>query len=138
MKTPSPDNARVLIELLGLPTRCWQCGGESTALVAMRKKGVDPDDWILCTNSQTLQLAASLLPASTADVGEIKVRTSKSLGTDYVSNGCIHCDALFGNHYLYVDTTTVIFGEGIDSLQVLAIASVPEDTWLSRSGPPSR
>ena len=33
------------------------------------------------------------------DLGEIKPRFSRTLNRSYMSNGCVHCDALFGQHF---------------------------------------
>jgi competence protein CoiA len=51
------------------------------------------------------------LRSERTDMGVIKRRRSKTAGGSYLSNGCSHCDAIFGRHFeheAYDDRATVL------------------------------
>ncbi len=43
------------------------------------------------------EVASSLI--GRAEIGAVKTRFSRMMNRLYMSNGCAHCDALFGEHY---------------------------------------
>jgi hypothetical protein len=101
------------------------------------RRAVDESESVLvkCSNPAVLEFGASLLPPGTDGVGEIKVRSSRTAGTDYLSNGCPHCDALFGDFYLYSEELLdVLVCEGLDGLRVLATVPVDEEEWQRTIG----
>jgi hypothetical protein len=63
-------------------------------------------------------------------VGEVKVRSSRTAGESYVSNGCFHCDALLGNFFLFhEELLEVLVTQGTAGLRVLAGFSIPVTEW---------
>jgi hypothetical protein len=119
------------LELLGLPTACWKCGGSTVALVGVSPTEAREDEELFRTSEPAaLAFAAAHLPAGAPHVGEIKERTSRTAGETYLSNGCFHCDALLGNFFLFhEELLEVLVTEGTMGLQVLATVSVPVTEW---------
>ena len=119
------------LELLGLSTACWKCGGSTVALVAVSPTEAREDDELFQTSEPTaLAFAAVHLPAGTPQVGAIKERASRTAGENYLSNGCFHCDALLGNFFLFhEELLEVLVTEGTKGLRVLATVSVPVTEW---------
>jgi hypothetical protein len=69
------------LELLGLLTACWRCGGSTVALVAISPCGTHEDDELLQTSEpEALAFAAARLPVGVLQVGEIKERVSRTAG----------------------------------------------------------
>ncbi len=73
MPTPSP-------EFVGFEARCWNCGRKTPVFL-----------W-----PGIRDLAAPPEPAPRT----VRRRFSKTLGTEYPANGCVHCDAMFGDFFL--------------------------------------
>jgi hypothetical protein len=124
------------LELLGLPTVCWRCGRRTVALVAMSPTGAPEGEELVDTSEpEALAFAAAHLPAAVPQVGEIKERASRTAGETYLSNGCVHCDALLGNFFLFhEELLELLVTEGREGLQVLATARVSEIDWeMARS-----
>jgi hypothetical protein len=119
------------LELLGLPTACWKCGRSTVALVAISPSGAGEDDELFQTNQpEALAFAAAHLPVAVSQVGEVKVRSSRTAGESYVSNGCFHCDALLGNFFLFhEELLEVLVTQGTAGLRVLAGFSIPVTEW---------
>jgi hypothetical protein len=90
-----PQDGMIDLELLGLPTACWKCGGSTVALVAVSPSGSPEDDELFQTDEPAaLAFAAAHLPVGALQVGEVKERASRTAGETYLSNGCFHCDDL--------------------------------------------
>jgi hypothetical protein len=69
------------LELLGLPTACWKCGGSTVALVAVAPAQAQEDDELYPTSEPAaLAFAAAHLPADVIQVGKINERTSRTAG----------------------------------------------------------
>lgn len=81
---------------------CWCCGAEFNIV---------PSIELLCEHvkieccvsdfTDYPELIAEIwfnLPVG-LDVGHLKSRYSNMAGHSYMSNGCLHCDAIFGRHY---------------------------------------
>ena len=66
---------------VGFEARCWKCGRPSPIFLWPGIK-----DWI-----------APPKPAPQT----VKLRHSKSIGKTYPANGCIHCDAMVGDFFLF-------------------------------------
>ncbi|MCW2410391.1 MULTISPECIES: hypothetical protein [unclassified Sphingobium] len=81
---------------------CWSCGAEFKIVPSI--KLVRGDLKLECCVSDFtdyLDLIGEIqanLPAD-ADIGQLKSRYSQTWGRSYISNGCHHCDALYGQHY---------------------------------------
>jgi hypothetical protein len=125
-----PDRSLALVQILGLRKPCWRCGATSTPLVAMLEESRDPfgEDLVLCDDDVILAFAWDRLPAEARFshcVGEVKVRSSKTTGASYLSNGCSACGAIFGNFPLFHEDLPEALSEGFDGLTVLATVRIP-------------
>jgi hypothetical protein len=125
-----PDRSLALVHILGLKKPCWRCDATSTPLVAMLEESRDPfsEDLVLCDDDVILAFAWDRLPAEARFehcVGEVKIRSSKTTGTSYLSNGCSACGAIFGNFPLFHENLPEALSEGFDTLTVLATVRIP-------------
>ena len=78
---------------------CYACGAETKMIVSI---GLSSGDTNLgCSVTDYPELAELMAKSlrSKAEIGAIKPRFSRTMGLSYMSNGCAHCDALFGQHY---------------------------------------
>jgi competence protein CoiA len=103
------------------PVYCWSCGAEFHIVPSVE----------LATDGESVECSVSdftayphLVAAIQASlpgelkVGALKARHSQMRGRSYISNGCFHCDALFGDHYeihaRYDEEVAAVF-EGVPS-----------------------
>jgi competence protein CoiA len=93
---------KIFAVLRTAPAICWSCGCETKILSSVTFSqgclsvdcfAADFTDWPDLVD----KLVASL-PLSHG-VGAIKPRRSATAGRTYMSNGCRHCDAIFGHHF---------------------------------------
>ena len=81
---------------------CWRCGSDTKIItfVAATCGPYTEDLRIpdLSENSPVFREVRKNLPKGLG-IGDIKPRYSKTEGRKYLSNGCVHCDALFGAAY---------------------------------------
>jgi hypothetical protein len=81
-----------------------------------------------CQDENTLAYAAAALPAEAVSrmaVGLIKLRFSRTRNGEYLSNGCVHCDALLGDFYLYHETLPEVLAlEGFGGLVTIATVDI--------------
>ncbi len=79
---------------------------------------------VSCQDENVLSYAAAALPAEAAarvGVGPVKPRFSRTRKGEYLSNGCVHCDALLGDFYLYHETLPEVLAlEGFGGLITIA------------------
>ena len=68
-------------DYVGFEAACWKCGRAGPVFLWAGIR-----DW-------------SPPPAPVPST--VKLRFSKTLGQSYPANGCIHCDAMFGDFYLF-------------------------------------
>jgi hypothetical protein len=124
------------VDLMGLKTICWKCDGESIALVGVSPHdGADLGNFVQCNDDDVLPIVAALLPPNSPQVGEIKPRESRTAGYAYLSNGCVHCDALFGNIYLFHDELLeVLLTKGLAGLEVIATVTAPAEWDPTKDG----
>jgi hypothetical protein len=140
-----PQN--LLLPSIVKPTRPRSCtciySGFPGPAGAVRKSR-DVDDMLACKDPRALKLAAAVLPEplrQTHQIGTIKLRSSKTEGKSYLSNGCFHCNALMGNFFLYYrELRDAIEQRGLAGLTKIAQASVAfqgvrpllvrSNTWL--------
>lgn len=84
------------------PVDCWSCGAEFKIVpsIELVRNGSSLE---CCVSDFTdypelIREVQANLPRD-AEVGQLKSRYSQTRGRSYISNGCYHCDALFGQHY---------------------------------------
>lgn len=100
------------VEVFAVTVPCWCCHGETGIVTEMRFAASRlfpgcPDIPVLFYEmeeqlSRGVEEAMSILPVDLLrkhGIGEIKPRSSKTAGVRYLSNGCVHCDALQGRFY---------------------------------------
>lgn len=106
-----PTNTTVTLALDGADRACWNCKKETVIVIGVRVVfcGTIPgthdleatlDDFD--ENASERQLLAEALPPmllAERGIGAIKTRYSHSERESYLSNGCVHCDALQGASY---------------------------------------
>jgi competence protein CoiA len=84
------------------PVDCWSCGAETTIISSIElSRGEDSAECSVSDFTDYPQLIDPIqksLPGE-IDMGPLKLRHSKTLARSYMSNGCAHCDALFGQHF---------------------------------------
>jgi competence protein CoiA len=98
--------------VMAAKTSCWKCGGETRTVlgVELLTEKMFPGfgnvrieiDAIDAHGELGLQWIETFLLAGMLrkwGVGEIKMRQSKAAGQAYLSNGCVHCDALYGRFF---------------------------------------
>ena len=84
------------------PVDCWSCGAEFKIVpsIELVRNGSKLE---CCVSDFTdypdlIQEVQENLPRD-AEVGQLKSRYSQMRAHSYASNGCYHCDALYGQHY---------------------------------------
>lgn len=84
------------------PVDCWSCGAEFKIVpsIELVRNGSKLE---CCVSDFTdypdlIQEVQENLPRD-AEVGQLKSRYSQMRARSYTSNGCYHCDALYGQHY---------------------------------------
>ena len=124
--------------------RCWRCKRETSTVqgltleVSKRFAG-HPDLHTsleeLYSGEEAAPWLANLFPAELLKqygIGVIKPRFSRTAGCSYLSNGCIHCDALQGRHFDhddYLEATDVCQYEVTLSSELLEqLAAVGNDS----------
>eukprot|EP00456_Euglypha_rotunda_P062931 TRINITY_DN53120_c1_g1_i1.p1 TRINITY_DN53120_c1_g1~~TRINITY_DN53120_c1_g1_i1.p1 ORF type:complete len:165 (-),score=20.72 TRINITY_DN53120_c1_g1_i1:65-559(-) len=84
------------------PADCWHCGAETEIVSSIRiVRGPDHAECSVSdlTDHPGPSRDIAEIVKDRVSVGEIKLRFSKTAGYDYLSNGCAHCDALFGDFF---------------------------------------
>jgi hypothetical protein len=67
---------------------------------------VEAGELVTCEEERVLEVVAGVLPEparQAAGVGMVKPRHSQTAGRWYLSNGCMWCDALLGEYFLYTE-----------------------------------
>ncbi|MFE5580711.1 hypothetical protein [Kitasatospora sp. NPDC056531] len=131
-KTRPPLTARFLtLRVLGLTRTCWKCHEDTTCLVGLYPQQPARGFDSLHTGDEiTLALMQKLLRrGGRVDLAEtIKIRYSSIMGR-YLSNGCIHCDALQGDFYLQEDVCDRLSAHGLAGLEALLTVDCPVLDW---------
>lgn len=126
----------VTVTLLGLRYPCWRCGDISTPLVGMLEEGGDvfSAELVVCNDEIVLAFAWAHLPLEARvrwHVGEVKKRYSRASDAEYLSNGCAHCGALFGEFPLFHEALPeALATEGLATLMELAVIELSETAWV--------
>lgn len=84
------------------PVDCWSCGAEHVIVTVIRlsREEIGAECGVAdFTDFPDLAAILSERLSKVADLGALKLRYSTTLGRNYFSNGCAHCDALFGRHF---------------------------------------
>jgi hypothetical protein len=116
----------------GVNWRCWRCGASSLAVIALHVDGyADIDGTVAAVEGDALDYVRERLSVTGDPLAEaIKPRWSQSLRSRYLSNGCAHCDALFGAWPLNEKLANVLASDAIESLPVVSVQSRPALEWL--------
>jgi len=90
------------IRIMTAPADCWACGAETELVTRIHIRR--PAGAAECAVSDLTEypgLAGEIGREVEArpSVGLIKWRHSKTVGRQYMSNGCAHCDALLGDFF---------------------------------------
>src|SRR6185369_17756441 len=84
------------------PTTCWSCGAKTTIISSLLLTGAKDDAECAVADFSEYPALIDIVNRAISDqkeVGAVKPRFSKTLTQAYMSNGCFHCDALFGQHF---------------------------------------
>mgnify|MGYP001559035307 CR=1 FL=1 len=105
-------NKRMPLEVFAASTTCWRCHRKTriiTSLVFTANKvlpGCPDINTSIYSFEELISDGASILMAMLPvdilkqhGIGKVKPRYSKTVGSTYLSNGCVHCDALQGRHF---------------------------------------
>jgi hypothetical protein len=109
--------------VLVLPERCYRCGRLTQSIVGLLVPTAltdDPDGFVDFETIAPL-IAASLSNARLArhGIGPLRMRRSRYRPDRYLSNGCIHCDAIQGSFPLHEDLMEFL-SEGGDHKDLIA------------------
>ena len=98
-----PDGSDIPVDICALPGSCWKCGGATRPIVGV----FVPDDTFGRRYLDFVEVAhrlAAVVPENelrALGIGPIKLRRSRTVPEGYLSNGCVHCDAIQGNFPLH-------------------------------------
>jgi hypothetical protein len=82
----------------------------------------------------TLKLLGCLSAAGHPQAASIKSRKSRTANETYLSNGCIRCDALFGQFFISEDLADVVVKGAVNSLPILVNVTRPAIEWHALAG----
>ena len=91
------------------PDICWRCRHKSWVLALNCHDHNDQESPYPTTLDQVLwpetipALLAAYCTLNISPIGTLKPRFSNTLKAEYFSQGCAHCDALFGDYFLLHD-----------------------------------
>ena len=93
------------VSVWGTEDFCWKCGAETLVVARIEIRfGPSMAYFPLAAFGGYPELADILLRSLPDDLGNgpIKYRSSKTMNARYLSNGCAHCGALYGDHFAFV------------------------------------
>ena len=85
------------------PIRCWRCKKDTNIVTSIQVDLLGTEPSVLRISDlgghpSIVRKVVEHIPEH-LKVGEIKCRSSKTVGSSYLSNGCDHCDALIGRFF---------------------------------------
>jgi competence protein CoiA len=118
-------NKSLCYRIVFFPISCWKCGKISHAYYIDSIDFFESDCGIIAYEQesdenvafhpQILEYIRKYLSQENNEnqviLGEINKRYSKTVRHEYMSFGCAHCDALFGDFFIGEDTCSVMTGE---------------------------
>lgn len=95
----APTGMIATVSLRAGPLDCWDCGCETTIITGIDLI-VGPECWQLSVADfdkfpDLFDTLRRRIPDALG-IGAIKSRFGRTQGRSYLSNGCVHCDALIG------------------------------------------
>lgn len=80
---------------------CWSCGCETKIIRQVQLSVLGQQFGLGIAEVERYGVLDSLVPhlSSIPGIGIIKRRYSRTMESNYASNGCAHCDALIGQHF---------------------------------------
>lgn len=122
-KSVIPKGSDLLqIDLVLDSQNCWSCNQKSYYILGLE---IIYDNQYMQFNSNVSEEIVSQFKKyklNKYQIGEVKERYSKTREESYMSNGCYHCDALFGSFYIGEDITEYqiysSWPEGIDTIEI--------------------
>nr|BEK65466.1 hypothetical protein KPHV_26930 [Kitasatospora purpeofusca] len=129
----SPLTARfVSLRVLGLTRECWKCHRDTTCLAGLYpERPARGFNSLHMGDEDTLALTQKLLQqGGRSDLAAtIKSRYSSTMGSRYLSVGCVHCDALQGDFYLQDEVIERLHLHGLGGLENLLVVDCPVLDW---------
>jgi hypothetical protein len=122
----------VTVVVRGFETFCWRCRKPTTSVVAVHAQACEhSEEWVWFEDKPALELARRLLLDAGQDrlAAAIKQRFSRTASARYLSNGCLHCDAIQGDWPLGQAISDYASGVPLGDLAVLSVASIPRASW---------
>jgi competence protein CoiA len=101
---PQPDvdtnSVNVMVTVHTGVLDCWHssCGAETRIITFINFMPDDLQFRVSNLDPEILQFVLDQLPPD-LEIGRIKPRYSKTVEQTYMSNGCVRCDRLIGEHY---------------------------------------
>jgi hypothetical protein len=134
MKRATIERISLVIRAISYP--CWKCAKDDVAVGAIHVSDITDADRVITTESGlALEYAAELLAAAGhPHTSTIKTRSSRTARERYLSNGCLHCDALFGRFPVAEKLTEVLAANAVSTLPVLATVERSAIEWYSLIG----
>ena len=99
-----PLNVAATVSIWGTEMWCWSCGAETLVVTRIEiKYGQNTCNFSVADLGEYPEIVSIVLRQIPQNlrIGSIKFRFSKSIRASYLSNGCAHCDALLGEHYVF-------------------------------------
>ena len=122
----------VTVTLRAAPVDCWSCGCEyriiSSILIAAggEERCCSVADFTDVPDLLHGVIASVEVPGT---LGPVKLRASATMGRTYLSNGCYHCDALFGQthevHARYAEVDLAPSPQPADEIWRAFLRSLP-------------
>jgi hypothetical protein len=124
---------RVSLVIRGIPYPCHSCAYDDVAVAAIHLEGIT-DVYHVVTTESGLALAyvAELLEMiGHPQAATIKARRSRTSKETYVSNGCLRCDALFGDFFISEKLAEVLASGEVASLPALGTIRRSPIEWYA-------
>ncbi|MFI5700883.1 hypothetical protein ACIA78_12640 [Streptomyces xanthochromogenes] len=129
---PAGCAATMSLRVLALDRLCWKCGEATTCVVGLYPSRPSQADCYAKTmdESSRVWIKELLEEAGYTQLADsIKPRWSATVGRRYLSNGCLHCDALQGDFPVEEEASDLVREEGVGALSTLLVVEVPAPVW---------